>query len=111
MDNIRVIGRFRPSNEVEMRDQKKKKYKDTPPDFSGSQIVKLARPTKTREKFKGTLDHFFKPTVTQKKVFDLVGRPMVSAVLDGYNATIFAYGQTGSGKTFTVTCAHMCQCV
>jgi hypothetical protein len=28
--------------------------------------------------------------------------PMLDAVLNGYNATIFAYGQSGSGKTFTM---------
>lgn len=27
---------------------------------------------------------------------------MVTAVLDGYNATVFAYGATGAGKTFTM---------
>ena len=35
---------------------------------------------------------------TKKRVFDNVGRPMVQAVLEGFNATIFAYGQTGSGN-------------
>jgi len=35
-------------------------------------------------------------------MFDLVGRPMVQAVLAGFNSTIFAYGQTGSGKTYTM---------
>lgn len=28
--------------------------------------------------------------------------PAVSAVMDGYNSTIFAYGKTGCGKTFTM---------
>jgi len=27
----------------------------------------------------------------------LVARPIVDAVLEGYNGTIFAYGQTGTG--------------
>jgi hypothetical protein len=32
-------------------------------------------------------------------VYDATGRPVIDALLDGYNGTIFAYGQTGSGKT------------
>ena len=28
--------------------------------------------------------------------------PLVDAVLDGFNGTIFAYGQTGTGKTYTM---------
>ena len=28
--------------------------------------------------------------------------PIVDAVVDGVNGTIFAYGQTGTGKTFTM---------
>ena len=66
--------------------------------------MKLKRPSNKSSKsdFKATLDYLFKTTTTQKQVFDRVGRPMVQAVLEGYNATIFAYGQTGSGKTFTV---------
>ena len=29
-------------------------------------------------------------------------RPLVTGVLDGFNACVFAYGQTGAGKTFTM---------
>jgi hypothetical protein len=34
----------------------------------------------------------------QEEVFDVVAKPVVASVLNGYNGTIFAYGQTGSGK-------------
>ncbi len=44
----------------------------------------------------------FGPNSTQDDVFDHAAKPIVDAVLDGYNGTIFAYGQTGSGKTFTM---------
>jgi len=37
----------------------------------------------------------------QSQIFEEC-RSLVTAVLDGYNATIFAYGQTGSGKTYTM---------
>nr|CAH7764965.1 unnamed protein product [Callosobruchus chinensis] len=39
----------------------------------------------------------------QDEVFDIVAKPLISRVLEGYNCTIFAYGQTGSGKTYTIT--------
>ena len=35
-------------------------------------------------------------------VFAAAGRPIVDAVLAGYNGCVFAYGQTGSGKTHTM---------
>ena len=39
---------------------------------------------------------------TQDEVFDTVGRPILDAILNGFNATIFAYGQTGTGKTYSM---------
>ncbi|KAE9613167.1 putative plus-end-directed kinesin ATPase [Lupinus albus] len=41
---------------------------------------------------------------SQKRVYEVVARPVVESVLDGYNGTIMAYGQTGTGKTYTVGC-------
>jgi len=35
-------------------------------------------------------------------VFQTVGIPIATSVLEGYNGTIFAYGQTGTGKTYTM---------
>jgi len=46
-------------------------------------------------------DRVFGAKSTQKQVFSEV-EPMVTSVVDGYNACIFAYGQTGSGKTHTM---------
>ena len=39
---------------------------------------------------------------TQQLVYDDAARPIVDAVLEGFNGTIFAYGQTGTGKTYTM---------
>ena len=49
--------------------------------------------------FDGVMDE----RASQDEVFDVVGKGVVDAALDGYNATLFAYGQTGSGKTYTLT--------
>lgn len=39
---------------------------------------------------------------SQKRVYEVVAKPVVESVLDGYNGTVLAYGQTGTGKTFTL---------
>lgn len=49
-----------------------------------------------------TLDHVFDTESNQHDVYNLVGKPVIEDVLNGYNGTIFAYGQTGSGKTHTM---------
>ncbi|CAF3201396.1 unnamed protein product [Rotaria socialis] len=49
-----------------------------------------------------TFDYVFGPNSKQVDIYNLVARPIVDAVLEGYNGTIFAYGQTGTGKTFTM---------
>jgi len=46
-------------------------------------------------------DRAFQPA-SQEELFAAVGEPLVHAVLEGTNATIFAYGQTGTGKTWTM---------
>lgn len=47
-------------------------------------------------------DHVAGPSVTQQKLFDVAGVPVVDNCLRGYNSCVFAYGQTGSGKTYTM---------
>ncbi|XP_029018412.1 kinesin-like protein KIF27 isoform X2 [Betta splendens] len=49
-----------------------------------------------------SFDHAFGPTASQDEVYASCVRPLVEALVDGYNATVFCYGQTGSGKTFTL---------
>ena len=38
----------------------------------------------------------------QARAYAVAGQPMVSNVMQGYNACCFAYGQTGAGKTHTM---------
>lgn len=47
-------------------------------------------------------DYIFGPSATQDEVYNKIGRPVVTDVLNGFNGTIFAYGQTGTGKTYTM---------
>ncbi|CAL5050709.1 unnamed protein product [Urochloa decumbens] len=39
---------------------------------------------------------------SQKRVYEVVAKPVVESVMEGYNGTVMAYGQTGTGKTFTL---------
>ncbi|KXS18436.1 kinesin-domain-containing protein, partial [Gonapodya prolifera JEL478] len=57
----------------------------------------------TKDSFDFRFDAVFDRDASQEEVFDVVAKPVVQSVLEGYNGTVFAYGQTGSGKTFTIT--------
>jgi len=37
---------------------------------------------------------------SQSAVYQAIGQPLLSTVLEGYNACLLAYGQTGSGKSY-----------
>ncbi|XP_020659350.3 kinesin-like protein KIF23 isoform X4 [Pogona vitticeps] len=43
------------------------------------------------------------PSITQKKVFEAVAKPLVEDLIRGKNGLLFTYGVTGSGKTHTMT--------
>lgn len=47
-------------------------------------------------------DEIFNMDSTQSSIFQKVGMPVLSNILDGFNGTILAYGQTSSGKTHTM---------
>ena len=49
-----------------------------------------------------TFDYVFGDDSRQLDIYNLISRPIVEAVLEGYNGTVFAYGQTGTGKTHTM---------
>ncbi|KAG5472635.1 hypothetical protein LSCM4_01955 [Leishmania orientalis] len=45
----------------------------------------------------------FRPTVSQKEVYECFAKNAVEAAFDGQHGVLFVYGQTGSGKTFTIS--------
>jgi len=47
-------------------------------------------------------DRVFPCEASQKEVYDYAAKPIINAVLRGFNGTVFAYGQTSSGKTYTM---------
>lgn len=68
-----------------------------PPD---SHPTETTRPRARDRRF--VFDHVFDGDASQLHVFERTARPLVAAVLDGFNGTVFAYGATGCGKTHTI---------
>lgn len=91
-DNVKVAIRIRPLNDREISEGSKK-------------CISVQEPCKTicigdHKSF--TYDYVADEEVNQEKIFEMVGKPIASSCMSGYNGTIFAYGQTGAGKTFTI---------
>lgn len=61
-------------------------------------------------------DHVFDENCDQATLYSSTAAPIVTAVLAGYNGTVFAYGQTGTGKvniiyTARLGSAWLCYCL
>ena len=65
---------------------------------TGSIDVRLSQTSSDDTSKTFTFDYVFGPHSKQVDIYNLVARPIVDAVLEGYNGTIFAYGQTGTGS-------------
>ncbi|KAB5584545.1 hypothetical protein PHYPO_G00108810 [Pangasianodon hypophthalmus] len=87
---VRVMCRFRPLNESEVKRGSKHRIR-----FKGSDTVVLSgKPY--------VFDRVLPPNMTQEQVYEFCAKDTVRDVLGGYNGTIFTYGQTSSGKTHTM---------
>ena len=49
-----------------------------------------------------TFDSVCDINTNQETIYNIVGKPIVESVLNGFNGTVLAYGQTSSGKTYTM---------
>ena len=89
-DNIRVVCRFRPPNNFE-----KKNSELIGMDIEKNNTVKINSQTvgsmKQPEK-KFMFDYAFPTNTTQEFVYDIVAKPVVEGVFDGWNGSILAYG-------------------
>jgi kinesin family protein 18/19 len=59
------------------------------------------RQDKSREK-RYAFDSAFGPEVGTHQIFTATTKPLIGAVMQAYNATVFAYGATGAGKTYSM---------
>ena len=101
-ENVKVVVRCRPMNP----DEKASKHKyavEVDEEMGRLDVSELSKNNQTRP---FSFDHVFGYSSNQQTqqidIYNLVARPIVDFVLQGYNGTIFAYGQTGTGKTYTM---------
>nr|KYP64282.1 Armadillo repeat-containing kinesin-like protein 2 [Cajanus cajan] len=95
---VRVAVRLRPRNAEEMMaDADFADCVEVQPELKRLKLRRNNWDSDTYE-FDEVLTEF----ASQKRVYEVVAKPVVESVLDGYNGTVMAYGQTGTGKTFTL---------
>ncbi|KDP25576.1 hypothetical protein JCGZ_20732 [Jatropha curcas] len=95
---VRVAVRLRPRNAEEMvADADFGDCVELQPELKRLKLRKNNWDSDTYE-----FDELLTEFASQKRVYEVVAKPVVESVLDGYNGTVMAYGQTGTGKTYTL---------
>uniref|UniRef100_A0A803KYW9 Kinesin-like protein n=1 Tax=Chenopodium quinoa TaxID=63459 RepID=A0A803KYW9_CHEQI len=95
---VRVAVRLRPKNaEESVTDADYADCVELQPELKRLKLRKNNWDSDTYE-----FDELLTEFSSQKRVYEVVAKPVVESVLDGYNGTVLAYGQTGTGKTFTL---------
>lgn len=99
-ESVKVVVRCRPMLQDEVSSNFKRIVNV---DVSRGMIMVTNPKARTDElKREFTFDAVYDWNSKQLDLYDETFRPIVEAVLEGYNGTIFAYGQTGTGKTYTM---------
>lgn len=95
---VRVAVRLRPRNAEEMvADADFADCVELQPELKRLRLRKNNWDCETYE-----FDEVLMDYSSQKRVYEVVAKPVLESVLEGYNGTVMAYGQTGTGKTFTL---------
>ncbi|XP_074273162.1 kinesin-like protein KIN-UB [Silene latifolia] len=95
---VRVAVRLRPKNtEESVADADYADCVELQPELKRLKLRKNNWDSDTYE-----FDEVLTDFSSQKRVYEVVAKPVVESVLDGYNGTVLAYGQTGTGKTYTL---------
>ncbi|XP_042065960.1 kinesin-like protein KIN-UB [Salvia splendens] len=95
---VRVAVRLRPRNTEELvADADFADCVDLQPELKRLKLRKNNWDSDTFE-----FDEVLTEYASQKRVYEVVAKPVVESVLEGYNGTVMAYGQTGTGKTYTL---------
>ncbi|KAL5471016.1 hypothetical protein EMCRGX_G029088 [Ephydatia muelleri] len=97
---VKVIVRCRPMSKDEIADGYQRVVDMDVPRGTVALHKPKAKSDEPPREF--TFDAVYDWNSKQRDLYDETFRPLVEAVLQGYNGTIFAYGQTGTGKTYTM---------
>lgn len=97
-NRVRVTVRLRPRNAEELESDRD--FADCVELQPELKRLKLRKNNWDCETYQ--FDEILTDTASQKRVYEVVAKPVVESVLEGYNGTVMAYGQTGTGKTFTL---------
>lgn len=97
-ESIKVVVRCRPMSKKEKEDGRQMVIEVDPKRSS----ITGYDPKRNNEKKDFTFDFTYSIESCQEQIFNETALPILSALMEGYNGTIFAYGQTGTGKTFTM---------
>ncbi|XP_001354313.2 kinesin-like protein KIF18A [Drosophila pseudoobscura] len=114
--NIKVAVRVRPYNAKELEHQQRSIIKvmdksallfdpDEEDDeffFHGTKQNYRDITKRMNKKLTMEFDRVFDIDNTNQELFEECTAPLVDAVLNGYNCSVFVYGATGAGKTFTM---------
>ncbi|OVA18001.1 Armadillo [Macleaya cordata] len=95
---VRVAVRVRPRDAEDLNSEAD--YADCIELQPELKRLKLRKNNWNSESYK--FDEVFTESASQRRVYEVVAKPVVESVLNGYNGTVMAYGQTGTGKTYTV---------
>ncbi|WOG88525.1 hypothetical protein DCAR_0207760 [Daucus carota subsp. sativus] len=98
---VRVAVRLRPRNAEELvADADFADCVELQPEVLSVKRLKLRKNNWDSDTYE--FDEVLTEFASQKRVYEVVAKPVVESVLEGYNGTVMAYGQTGTGKTFTL---------
>ncbi|KAL7733782.1 hypothetical protein ACLKA6_011505 [Drosophila palustris] len=120
--NIKVVVRVRPYNRREQEQNQRCIIKvmdrssllfdpDEEDDeffFQGTKQQYRDISKRTNKKLSMEYDRVYDIDRTNEDLFMECTAPLVDAVLDGYNCSVFVYGATGAGKTFTMLGSDNC---
>uniref|UniRef100_A0A5B7C3W1 Protein ARMADILLO REPEAT KINESIN1 n=1 Tax=Davidia involucrata TaxID=16924 RepID=A0A5B7C3W1_DAVIN len=95
---VRVAVRLRPRNAEDLlSDADFSDCVELQPELKR---LKLRKNNWSSESYR--FDEVFTESASQRRVYEVVAKPVVESALNGYNGTVMAYGQTGTGKTYTL---------
>eukprot|EP00826_Nyctotherus_ovalis_P022017 TRINITY_DN17208_c0_g1_i3.p1 TRINITY_DN17208_c0_g1~~TRINITY_DN17208_c0_g1_i3.p1 ORF type:complete len:716 (-),score=267.91 TRINITY_DN17208_c0_g1_i3:108-2255(-) len=109
-DNVRVVCRARPMNDKEKElaslSSRATCTEFNPADHRAVTIyTPLEKPERDKPPFDHhsfNFDHVFDSDAKQSEVYEVVGKPIIESLMEGFNGCVLAYGQTSSGKTYTM---------